>query len=109
MEHLCPICNRKLTEDDHGKQYMDYHCFPPQSGHHYSKRIATDNSVLKVKVRLGSAEDRIFLKINFDEGFSEVWSDPDEDNRIKINHVWEPDLTDLDELRAKIKTYMLFS
>jgi hypothetical protein len=109
MEHPCPICQRALTKDDNNK-HIDYHCYPPKSDHHYSKRVSPTNEILKMKVRMGSGESRLFFKINYDQGFTQVWTDPDNDeSRIQINHIFEPDLTDLEALRQKLRTYMVFS
>lgn len=109
MDHLCPVCQRQLRKELKTK-HTEYDCFPPKSDHHYVRREALDGQLLKMKIRIGSDKDRLYIKINFDEGFSQVWTDPDDDEaRIKINHVFEPDLTDLEALRQKIRTYMVFS
>jgi hypothetical protein len=109
MEHLCPICKRELTKE-HKIKHVDYHCYPPKSDHHYSERETITGEKLKVKIRIGSGEDRLFLKVNYDESYSQVWTDPDDDDaRIRINHAFEPDVSDLDALRKKLRTYMVFS
>ncbi len=109
MEHMCPICQRALTKEGKNEE-VDYHCYPPKSDHHYSKRVASTGELLKMKVRMGSGESRLYFKINYDQGFTQVWTDPDDDDaRIRINHIFEPDLTDLEALRQKIRTYMVFS
>lgn len=111
MDHLCPICQKKLTQDVK-QDGLDYHCFPPQTDHHYSKRVSLEDQqqILKMKVRMGSGETRLYFKVNYDQGFSQVWTDPDdEEAKIQINHVFDPDLTDLQALRQKLKTYMVFS
>jgi len=109
MDHLCPICQRKLTAEDERNEITDYHCFPPPNDHHFSKRIKNDQ-VQKIKIRLSPDGNKLYLKINFDEGYSQVWTRPDdESSRIKINHVFEPDLSDLNALQQKLRTYLIFS
>lgn len=108
MEHPCPICQRELAKEIK-TSHVDYHCFPPKSDHHYSSRASLTGEILKMKVRIGSNENKLFFKVNYDEGYSHVWTNPDDDTRIKINYVFEPDLTDLEALRQKLRTYMVFS
>lgn len=109
MDRPCPICKRQLTREQKS-EYVEYHCFPPQSSHHYSCRTALDGQMLKMKVRISSGPDKMFFKINYDQGFSQIWTNPDDDEaRIKVNHVFEPDLSDLEALRNKLRTYLVFS
>ena len=109
MDRPCPICKRQLSSEQK-TEYVEYHCFPPQSDHHYACRTSLEGQALKVKIRIGSGDNKMFVKINYDDGFSQIWTDPDdEDARTKINHVFDPDLSDLDALRNKLRTYLVFS
>lgn len=111
MIHHCPICQRELEKDSY-QERVDYHCTPPREDHHYAKRVShTDESqILKLKVRISPEDTKTFLKIHYDQGYSEVWTNPDDDeSKIRINHVMEPDLSDLKALQTKLKTYLVFS
>lgn len=108
QNHPCPICQRKLTMQ-HEIKHVDYHCYPPAEDHHYAKRLV-QNKLAQVKVRY-SLEDynRVYLKINYLEGYMEVWNRPEEHDRIRINSVTEPDFSDRDKMITKIRTYLTFS
>ena len=113
MDRMCPICQNKMEEDQRmqGEKllYSDYRCFPSQPDHHYCERISGQD-ILKLKVRISTNDERWFLKINFDDGFSEIWTKPsDETSRVRINHTFTPNLQDLDGLLKKLKTYITFS
>ena len=108
MIQLCPICKRELKED-HMISYQDYHCFPSLLGHHYAARIK-DDQIIQIKIRLRAMNgSNLFLKVYFNQGYSEVWSKLNDTNRIKINHVFMPDFNNLVKLEKKMKTYLLFS
>jgi hypothetical protein len=82
------------------------------SDHHYAVRVSTEaeEQVLKVKIRVSPEKDRYYLKLHYDQGYSQVWANRDEDEqKVKINHIFEPDLTDMNALRHKLKTYLVFS
>lgn len=109
MEHLCPICQRKMTKEDKIK-YKDYYCSPVQSDHHYSvrevKKIET-----KIKIRLSDSNGNLYLLVNYVEGFLQVWTKADipHEQRTQINQIFYPDFTQIEKLRAKIRTYLTFS
>lgn len=111
MDHNCPICQRTLEKDSY-RERVDYHCSPPRDDHHYAKRVLlTDESqLIKLKVRISPESSKLYLKIHYDQGYSEVWTNPDDDeSKIRINHIIEPDLTDLKALQTKLRTYLVFS
>jgi hypothetical protein len=108
MQHLCPICKRKLTKE-HNISFIDYHCFPSSADHHYTSRLK-DDQILQVKVRLKTLNgERVFFKLYFDEGYSEVWTKINDTNRVRINHVFMPDFNQPDKLVKKLLTYLIFS
>lgn len=109
MEHSCPICQRALERDDRTK-YVDYHCSPPKEDHHYAKRVSPMNELLKVKARISHDGEKMFLKLHYDEGYCQVWTNPDDDaSKIRINSLFEPDFSDLTALKTKLRTYLVFS
>lgn len=109
MKHLCPICQRKLTKDDKIK-YVDYHCSPVKEDHHYIVR-ERKGVQLKVKIRLSDAVGHVYLKINFDEGYLQAWTKPgtEGEDRTRVDQIFYPDFTQIEKLREKIRTYLLFS
>ena len=108
MEHNCPICQTKLARE-HKISHIDYYCHPPQTEHHYSKRLERESgSVLQFKFRLSEEGNHLFLKVDVEHGQSFVWAKADTDERIKIDYVVTPDFSDLSKLREKIRTYLVF-
>lgn len=107
MELFCPICQRLLKEDDGMKDV--YNCFPSTDSHAYSVRLENDKPLI-MKFRLSPGETKLYTRINFVDNFSEVWTRPgDPQSKIRINHAFLPDFSDLPKLEEKIKTYLLFS
>lgn len=114
MERSCPICQRILTVE-HKISYVDYHCHPSVKGHHYAERMKDDHH-LRMKIRLtdvvmssGPDLPHMYLHIHYDDGYSEIWTNPDQLDRIRIHHVFVPDFTDLNALKNKLQTYIIFS
>jgi hypothetical protein len=108
MEHNCPICQTKLARE-HKISYIEYHCFPPRDDHHYAKRIKReDSSMLQFKVRLTESGNNLYLKVDTENGQSFVWSKAGSDERVKIDQIVSTDFSDIDKLREKIKTYLVF-
>lgn len=108
MNPVCPFCKKELKRE-HMIAYQDYHCFPSLPDHHYTARMK-DDQILQIKIRLRSPNgSNLFLKLHFDDGFSEVWTKKNEGNRIKINHVFMPDFDQPEKLVRKIITYLTFS
>lgn len=105
-KHFCLICGKEMTLA-HKINYADYHC-AHQDGHHFAYRIK-ENSMTKLRIRLGEGADKIHLKVHYDQGYSEVWSKSRSVNRPRINHIVSIDFTDLDKLKNKLKTYLLFA
>lgn len=114
----CPICSRQM-EPDYKVKYLDYSCLSDDHG--YSIRLVENPFTkavkqTKIRIRLGRLDDKNYLlKINFDEGYSEVWSSigttshKDVNKRLKIEKTWSPDVSDLEKLKNKIKMYLIFS
>lgn len=109
MTTNCPICNQKLTpiNTPDALLYNEYRC--RQDDHFFTSRMKGDQ-ILKVKVRLGSdaTNDKLFLRVEYDKGTTEVWTKSYSD-KVTISETMVPDFSDLKRLRNKIKTYLLFS
>lgn len=107
-KHPCPVCQRELTMK-HEIKHIDYHCYPPSLDHHYAERLIKKKMTLvKVRYRLHDGS-KFFLKIDYPGGYMEVWTKPNEIDRIRINQIADMDFADHDKMLLKIKTYLTFS
>jgi hypothetical protein len=115
MSNLCPICQREMKKE-HRIKFIDYHCFPVRTNHHYSLRTTIIGDKIECKVRFGDRYgNRILLKIMYTEGYSEVWTDDrkiiddaDPPPRTRINQIIDLNFDDLEKLKNKIKTMLVF-
>lgn len=109
LEHICPLCHAPLTEDAPSTSgSIDYHCMRADD-HYYAHRVK-NNEITKVKVRFTEFDgDRLTFKINYDQGTCQFWTQRSEHNRTEIQTIFTPDFSDIDKLKTKIKTYMIFS
>lgn len=102
--------------EERKRDYTDYACYKSSDIHSYRVRLFSGLPLL-LKVRLTCNEpkigNRLFLKMNFQKGISQVWQlDMDQktkSERITINHVFAPDWSQIDKLKNKIRTYLVFS
>lgn len=111
IDNHCVICKKEMEIDERPK-YSDYTC-RTEDDHFFAKRIK-DDTLLKLKVRFSESGSKIYLKINFDEGFSEVWSNTNtkghnNTQRVRIDSIFEPDFSDIQKIKSKIITYLTFS
>lgn len=113
-QHNCPICQKQLERINKIK-YIDYQCAGEE--HYYGKRIK-DSVLTAVKIRFKESDgSKLYIKFYYDTNVTEVWSKKPLDqtdqyskqNRIPIDRTFVPDFTDLDKIKQKIKTYLLFS
>lgn len=105
----CPICNQSMEKEDSSDQqlYSDFHC--RRGSHFFAKRIQ-DGQLTKIKIKiLDESNSYLYMKINFDEGTTQVWKKTSKDTRVNIDHACHLDLSNLDKIKSKIKTYLLFS
>lgn len=119
----CPFCNTEMMLE-HKIIYRDYYC--NQHDHFFSERILDvkdDNGkfikddegnqvrdLVKIKLSLKDrAGGNMYLKINYDEGTSQVWTKDSKQPRVTISHVFVPDYDKPESIINKIKTYILFS
>jgi len=115
-DKFCAICNKKMLFENKIK-YVDYICISEE--HMYSIRFAEDTftnavNLTKMKVRLGSKRAyNYMLKINYDDGNSEVWVNNgdklEEIPKTRINQTFTPDLSNVEKIKNKIKTWLVFS
>lgn len=105
-KYQCLVCHQEM-EVHHKIKFVDHSC--SQDDHHLSFRIM-DHRMIKLRIRLSSGSERLVLKVHYDEGYSEVWSKSDQsiEDRIRVNQIIVPNFEDLDILRNKIKTALVF-
>jgi hypothetical protein len=111
----CPICQKQMSKHNMIK-YIDHEC--KRENHFYGKRIIKDD-VTKVKIRFTEPDgEKLYIKFNYDNDLTEVWSIKPgiletehikNKQRIPIVGTFVPDLSDLEKLKQKIKTYLIFS
>lgn len=107
MDRICPICNRALTESKDLK-YTDYTCYPPADDHHYAERFVEEVKTA-FKVRLSPPGGRIFFRVYLERQCMDIWTVPEQREKINVGHLFEPDFSDIPALYQKMKTYLLFS
>jgi hypothetical protein len=118
MEKLqCLVCSKEMVEH-HKIAYVDYTCHEPSTGgHQLSLRIVyedwMDGSIEMrtpklAKLRLAFYKERLHLKVHYDDKYSEVWAKVNSPHRIRINQVVSPDFSNIDKLKNKIKTLLVF-
>jgi len=90
----------------HRIAFIDYSC-SHHDDHHFSWRIK-DNTLAKLRIRFGQGREQLCLKVHYDEGYSEVWSKTKPNNRIRINQIIVPNFEEVDKLKNKIRTLLVF-
>jgi hypothetical protein len=101
----CLICGREM-DLNHKIKYIDHFC-STQDDHHLSWRLIGSN-MAKLRIRFRDGKERLCLKIHYDEKYSEVWTD-DESKRIQIGQIIVPNFQDIELLKNKIRTILVFS
>lgn len=85
--------------------YTDYVCW--RDDHSLAYRVR-GNVFVKIRIGFRGKGEQLHLKIHYDEGYSEVWTWNDLP-RVRINQVVYTDFSNLDKLKDKIKTLLLFA
>lgn len=107
-KHICPLCNDYLSGDTTPNKHTDYSCVK-SADHYYAKRIKNDE-LTKIKFRLTDPDGKkLYIKINYDQGITQVWTKSNNNIRSEIQSVFEPDFSDIEKLKNKLKTYLVFS
>lgn len=94
-------------EMHHKISFVDYSCKHSPDDHHFSWRIKNNNLAV-LRIRFGKGSERLCLKVHYDEGYSEVWSNPMSTNRLRINQIVVPNFEEVDKLKNKIRTLLVF-
>ncbi len=99
----CLVCNKPM-EMHHKIIYVDYSC-SRSDDHHFSWRIK-DNTLAKLRIRFES--EGLCLKVHYDEKYSEAWASDKPDNKLRINQIVVPNFEDIEKLKNKIRTLLVF-
>lgn len=109
QKYFCPICQDELKPDP-SRQHTDYACYGGDDGNHLYIHRVKDEQITKIKVRLMEpGGEKLYFKINYDHGFSEIWTKANDTNRNRIDSIFDPDFSDVEKLKTKIRTYLVFS
>jgi hypothetical protein len=108
MQKNCPICNNPLEPSYKDQEFFftDRRCATSKSisEHFYIERLLNStNEIVKMKLRI----DNTFLKINYDTKTTQMWEIDKE--IVSVDGIFEPDFSDIDKLKRKIKTLLTFS
>lgn len=109
----CKICDSEmlpLKKVIKNITYYDFKCHEELMSHLFIERVLNDKVII-LKARLSSEEEDIVFKIDFDNPRIEIWSDTSSDfpDSIIINTAFNPDFSDLNKLKLKIKGLIVFS
>ena len=105
-KYCCLICQREMDVLP-GTLYTDYLC-KDQDDHHFAWRIM-DNKMTKLRIRLTDSDENLYLKVHYDENYSEVWVHNRLTQRIRVEQIIIPDFDDINKLKNKIRTILTFS
>jgi hypothetical protein len=97
---ICPICYNQLTQITK-PQYVDFSCI--SDDHQFFQRIAF-NQISKIKIKFPNPN--IYIKINYDEGTSQIWSDKIS-NRRNFDQIIDLDFSNPDSIRQKIQIELI--
>jgi hypothetical protein len=103
--YQCLICNEDMRAD-HYIKYIDHSCILVRSGHILTFRIK-GHQMIKLRVFFNDGHERLGLKVHYDEGYSEVWSYSNS-KKIRINQIVIPDFMDIEKLKNRIRTCLVF-
>jgi hypothetical protein len=101
----CLVCGKEM-EITHKIKYVDHFC-STQEDHHFSWRIVGGN-LAKLRIRFQDGNERLCLKVHYDENYSEVWTGA-KSERLRINQIIEPNFQDIEKLKNKLRTILVFS
>jgi len=110
-KNKCLICNKKLEREDNSsikRKWAKQHDFicRNDSKHFFAMRRMGE-TVVKLKFRIeDDDESNIFVQLNYDQSFTEIWKK--DSNKIKIESFPSLDFSDIEKLKKKIKTYLVF-
>ncbi len=87
--------------------FIDYFCNAKRD-HHFSERVKGGERMV-MKVRANPDKQRMYCKIDYANGYTEIWEGIENQDRVKIEQVFEPNFTSLEAFVSKLRTYLVFS
>lgn len=102
----CPICQATLKIDKFNN-IIEEKCIANIEDHFYCTRSSKNDFISKQKIRLKDNEHNLVIVINHDQQTCEVWRD-DDSKKISVPISFQADFSDLEKIKQKIKTYLLF-
>lgn len=115
QKYECLVCGKEMHP--HLKIAYEDHTCNSSADHQLSFRIVNDfwydgsiqmKTPKMTKLRLAFYKERLHLKIHYDDKYSEVWAKVNSPHRIRINQIVTPDFSNIDKLKNKIKTLLVF-
>lgn len=106
----CPICQAQLKREKLDSSLVEEKCIADIESHFYALRISEleySNLILKQKIRLKDNEHNLIIVINHDQQTCDVWRD-DDTKKISVPLTFQIDFSNLEKIKQKIKTYLLF-
>jgi len=108
MSHVCPICSNQLKEEPvFASQETDLIC--RQEDHLLAKRMSAAGDLMIVKLRIKDGAHKFFAQFDYKDNTTSLWTKANERHPIKVPSIISTDLSNLDKIKQKIKTYLLFS
>lgn len=109
INYFCPLCNKKTSIDNAKPHiYTDYACRSNLDTHFYYFRVQ-ENKISALKLKLILDNSTIYCRIFYDQNKSEIWSQPNPNNKTIINQSLNLDMSNIPLTFNKLKTYLLFS
>ena len=109
--HHCKICKSEMVISLLDRSF---YCRNNANDHFYGERFLAD-TLMKIKIRLtDEGGEKLYISFDYKSNTTEVWSRKlslrDNDTvKIPIDGTFIPDYSDINKLKSKIKTYLLFS
>lgn len=104
-KYQCLVCGSEMIEN-HKISFIDYVC-NTNHDHHLSWRVKND-AMIKLRIRFNNKKEKLCLKVHYDESYSEVWNEACAENRFRINQIVIPNFEDIEVLKNKIRTILVF-
>lgn len=106
MNQNCPICHSSLIREDSLPEIVDLLCC--QDDHFFGQRFNKENLII-LKIRLKDDDKNLFVRLNYELNSCNIWIKADQIKPITLSHIIHLDYSNIDKLKQKIKTLLLFS
>lgn len=108
-KYQCLVCGDEM-QVAHFIKYVDHVC-KKHDDHHLSWRLVDQDGhpfLTKLRIRFQTGSERLCFKVHYDEKYSEVWTGG-KSERIRINQIIIPNFEDIEKMKNKIRTILVFS